>query len=64
MTTLFVIGLLLIGLFGYLCGAYLAFYKFALQSGIAKGLAFLALGTVISFVTFFISLAIIWPGVM
>ena len=63
MTAMFIIGLILIGLFGYASGAYIAIYKLDLRSNIAKGLSCLTLGTVISFVTFFVSLAIIWPGV-
>ncbi|MDA8236054.1 MAG: hypothetical protein M0Z31_14920 [Clostridia bacterium] len=64
MTAMFIIGLILIGIFGYASGAYITIYKLEFRSNIAKGVSFVTLGTVISFVTFFVSLAIIWPGVM
>lgn len=64
MSTLFTIGLLLIVAFGFAASAYLTFFSFKLQSVVAKGLVFIALGVVFSLVTFSISLFIVWPAAM
>lgn len=63
MTTLFTVGLVLIGLFGYAVGAYLALYKFALKSTIAKAVTTIVAGTAVAFLTFVVTLFIVWPGV-
>lgn len=63
MTTLFTVGVVLIGMFGYGVGAYLALYKLALNSTIAKALTTMVAGTAVTFVTFLAVLFIIWPGV-
>lgn len=63
MTTLFAIGLILVGMFGYAVGAYLALYKFALKSTIAKVVSTLLVGTAVAAVTFLVALFIVWPGV-
>lgn len=63
MTTLFAVGLVLIGMFGYAVGAYLALYKLALKGTIAKLLTTLVAGTAVTFLTFLVALFIVWPGV-
>lgn len=64
MTTLFVIGLLLIAGFGFAVSAYLTFFSFNLNNPLVKGLLFVILGVVFSLATFTVSLIIIWPGTM
>lgn len=64
MSWFFIFGLLLIVSFGFSLSAYLSFYSFKLNSVVAKSLVFMVLGCVLSFLTFTISLMIIWPSVM
>lgn len=64
MSPLFLIGVLLILVFGFSVSAYVTYYKFTIQSLIGRIVVFVVLGTVISAVTFTISLTLIWPPVM
>ncbi|MDT3700199.1 MAG: hypothetical protein RO469_12340 [Thermincola sp.] len=64
MSVLFIIGALLIIIFGFSVSAYVTYYKISIQSFIGKLMIFLVLGAVISAVTFTISLTLIWPPVM
>ena len=64
MSALFIIGILLIILFGYSVSAYVTYYKFAFESFFGKLVVFLVLGAAVSAVTFTISLTLIWPPVM
>ena len=64
MSTLFIIGVLLILLFGFGVSAYVTYFKFAIENFIAKLIVFVILGAVVSVVTFTISLTLIWPPVM
>jgi hypothetical protein len=64
MTTLFVLGLMLIAIFGFAVSAYLTFYSFNINNWLAKSLLFLVLGVVVSLATFTVSLIIVWPGAM
>lgn len=63
MKTLFVIGLALILAFGFSLGAWVTFYTLKLKHPVSKGLTFLLLGALFSFLTFALSVFIIWPGV-
>ncbi len=64
MSALFIVGVILILLFGFSVSAYLTYYKFAIESFIAKLVVFVVLGAIVSAVTFTISLTLIWPPVM
>lgn len=64
MSPLFLIGVLLILVFGFSVSAYVTYYKFTIESLIGRIVVFLVLGAVISAVTFTISLTLIWPPVM
>ncbi|MBU7007563.1 hypothetical protein [Phosphitispora fastidiosa] len=64
MSALFIIGVLLIVLFGFSVSAYLTYYKFSIQNFIGKLVVFVLLGVIFSTVTFTISLTLIWPPVM
>lgn len=64
MSVLFIIGVLLILLFGFSVSAYLTYYKFAIDNFITRIVIFLVVGAVVSAVTFTISLTLIWPPVM
>lgn len=64
MSALFIIGLILVLLFGFSVSAYLTYYKFSIESFFAKAVVFLVLGAIVSVVTFTISLTLIWPPVM
>lgn len=64
MSVLFIIGLILILVFGFSVSAYVTYYKFGIQNFVAKLVVFLALGVVIATLTFTISLTLIWPPVM
>ncbi|WP_418791253.1 hypothetical protein [Phosphitispora sp. TUW77] len=64
MSALFVIGILLIVLFGFSVSAYLTYFKFSIQNFIGKLVIFVSLGVILSIVTFTISLSLIWPPVM
>jgi len=64
MSTLFILGVLLILLFGFSVSAYVTYFKFAIENFIAKLIVFVILGAVVSVVTFTISLTLIWPPVM
>jgi hypothetical protein len=64
MSVLFIIGVLLILLFGFSVSAYVTYYKFNIDSLITRVVLFLVFGAIISAVTFTISLVLIWPPVM
>lgn len=64
MSILFMIGLILILAFGFSVSAYLTYFKMTLKNFVAKMVVFVALGFVISTLTFTISLALIWPPIM
>jgi len=64
MSVLFIIGVLLILLFGFSVSAYVTYYKFFIENFIVRIAVFLVLGAVVSAVTFSISLTLIWPPVM
>jgi hypothetical protein len=64
MSVLFIIGLILILVFGFSVSAYVTYYKFTLKNLVSKVVVFLLLGAVVSLATFTISLALIWPPVM
>ncbi|PKM80461.1 MAG: hypothetical protein CVU89_13950 [Firmicutes bacterium HGW-Firmicutes-14] len=64
MSALFIVGILLIVLFGFSVSAYVTYYKFTIESFIGKLIVFLVLGAIVSAVTFTISLTLIWPPVM
>lgn len=64
MSALFIIGVLLILLFGFSVSAYVTYYKFSIESFLGKLVVFLFLGAIVSAVTFTISLTLIWPPVM
>ncbi|AVX21367.1 MAG: hypothetical protein ACOY3H_01915 [Bacillota bacterium] len=63
MKVLFILGLVLILAFGFSLGAWVAFYGLKLKHPVSKGLTFLLLGALISFLTFALSIFIVWPGV-
>lgn len=63
MKALFILGLILILAFGFSLGAWVAFYGLKLKNPLSKGLTFLVLGALFSFLTFALSVFIIWPGV-
>lgn len=63
MATLFLVGMGLIGLFGYAVGLYLTLYKFAVKNAIARVATCLATGTIVSFATFYLALFMVWPGI-
>lgn len=64
MSWFFIFGLLLIVSFGFSLSAYLSFYSFKLPNLFVKSLVFLVMGCFLSFLTFTVSLMIIWPSVM
>lgn len=64
MSVLFIIGVLLILIFGFSISAYLTYYKFTINSFVGKLIVFLTVGVLVSAVTFTISLTLIWPPVM
>jgi hypothetical protein len=64
MSALFIVGVVLILLFGFSVSGYVTYYKIAIQSFLGKLIVFLVLGAVVSLVTFTISLTLIWPPVM
>lgn len=63
MATLFLVGMVMIGLFGYAVGAYLTLYKLAIKNPIAQVATCLATGTVVAFATFYVALFMVWPGI-
>lgn len=64
MSVLFIIGVLLILLFGFSVSAYLTYYRLQIESFITRIVVFLVIGAIVSAVTFSISLSLIWPPVM
>jgi len=64
MSALFIIGIILILVFGFSVSAYVTYYRFAIESFMGKLVVFLLLGVVVSALTFTISLTLIWPPVM
>ncbi len=64
MSALFIIGIIIIVFFGFSVSAYITYYKFEIKSFLAKLVVFLVLGSIVSAVTFTISLTLIWPPVM
>lgn len=64
MSVLFIIGVLLILLFGFSVSAYLTYYRFQIDSFLTRIVVFLVIGAIVSAVTFSISLSLIWPPVM
>lgn len=64
MSALFIIGVILILLFGFSVSAYVTYYKFTIDTFIGKIIVFLVVGVLVSAVTFTISLTLIWPPVM
>lgn len=64
MSVLFIIGVLLILLFGFSVSAYLTYYRFQIDNFLTRLVVFLVIGAIVSAVTFSISLSLIWPPVM
>jgi len=64
MSALFIIGVILILIFGFSVSAYVTYYKFTINTFIGKLIVFLVVGVLVSAVTFTISLTLIWPPVM
>ncbi len=64
MSALLILGLALILIFSFSLSTYIICYKIRIQDLLARVTSITILGSVISAVTFTISLILIWPPVM
>lgn len=64
MQSLLIIFGVLAGIFGFLSGAYLTFYRFKPETKLSKTLTFIIAGAAISLAAFAVAVTIVWPPVM
>ncbi len=64
MKTLFLIIMVLIGLFSFCISGYISFFKFPLRDPKLKVAVFMMVGAAASVFTFILCLTILWPPVM
>lgn len=61
MEVLFLIGGLLILVFGFSIASYIVMYKTNLKNTLAKGLSIIVIGAVASIIIFILSVIAVWP---